>query len=107
MTLNNLRQNRFWILIANGVVRGMIYRCVNCRHLRGKFGVQKMEDLSKVICFEVPSFTHCGADMFGPYTIKERRSDLKIYCALNTCFASRAVRIEVTNALDTDLFIQA
>ena len=106
MTLNNVRQNRFWILIANGVVRGLIYRCVNCRNLRGKF-VQKMADLSKVICLEVPSFTHCGADVFGLYTIKERRSDLKRYCALNTCFASRAVHIEVTNALDTDLFIQA
>ena len=40
MTLNNLRQNGFWILIsANIVVKGMIYRRVNSRKLRGKFGV--------------------------------------------------------------------
>ena len=45
--------------------------------------------------------------MFGPYTIRERRSDLKRCCALFTCFTSRAVLIEVTNALDTDPFIQA
>ena len=45
--------------------------------------------------------------MFGQYTIRERQSDLKRYCALFTCFASRAVHIEVTNALDTDSFIQA
>ena len=44
MTLNNLRQNGFWTLGANVVVRGMIYRCVNYRKLRGKFGVQKMAD---------------------------------------------------------------
>ena len=46
MTLNNLRQNGFWILSSNVVVRGMIYRCVNCRKIRGNFGVQKMADLT-------------------------------------------------------------
>ena len=45
--------------------------------------------------------------MFGPETSRKRRSDLKRCCALFTSFASRAVHIEVTNALDTDSFIQA
>ena len=85
----------------------MTYRCVICRKLRGKFRVQKMVDLPKVRCLEVPPLTHCGVDMFGPYTIRERRSDLKRYCALFTCFASRAVHSEVTNALDTNSFIEA
>ena len=44
MTLNNLRKNGFWILSDKVAVRGIIYRCVNCRKLRGKFGVQKMTD---------------------------------------------------------------
>ena len=106
MTLNNVRKNVFWILSANIEVRRMIYRCINCRKLRGKFGVQKMADLPKVTCLEVPPFTHCGVDIIGPYTIRENTSDLKRYCALLTCFASRAVHIEVTNALDTDSFTQ-
>ena len=66
-----------------------------------------MPDLSKVRCLEVPPFTYCGVDMFGPYTIRERRFDLKRYCALFTYFVNRAVHIEVTNGLDTDSFIQA
>ena len=107
MTSNNLRQNGFWIVCANVVVRGMIYRFGTGRKLSGKFSVQKMPDLCKVRCLEVPPFTHCGVDIFGPYIIRERRSDLKRYCALFTCFASRAVHLEVTNALDTDSFIQA
>ena len=102
MTLNNLRQNGFWMLSANVAVRGMIYRLVNCRKLRGKFGVQKMADLPKVRRLEVPPFTHCGVHMFGLYTVRERRSDLKRRCALFTCFGSRAVYIKVTNALETD-----
>ena len=44
MTVNNLRQNGFWILSHKVAVRGIIYRCVTCRKLRGKFGVQKMAD---------------------------------------------------------------
>ena len=45
--------------------------------------------------------------MFGPQTSRKRRSDLKRCCVLFTCFASRAVHIEVANALDTDSFTQA
>ena len=44
MTLNNLKQNGFLILSQKVAVRGIIYRCVTCRKLRGKFGVQKMAD---------------------------------------------------------------
>ena len=75
--------------------------------LRGKFGLQKMAYLPKVKCLEVPQFTHCAVEMLGPYTIRKRRSDLKRYCALFACFASRAVHIEEANALDTNSFIQA
>ena len=45
--------------------------------------------------------------MFGPILIRERRSDLKCYAALFTCFSSRAVHIEITNTIDADSFIMA
>ena len=106
VTLYNLGQNGCWIISVNVVVRGMIYRYANCHKLRGKFGVKKMEDLHEVRYLEVPKFTCIGVDMFGLYTIRERRPDLKRYCALLICFASSAVRIEVTNPLDTDSFVQ-
>ena len=66
-----------------------------------------MANLPKDRCIEAPPFTHCGEDMFGPFVIQQRRSDLKQYCALFTCFASIAVHIEVTNAMDTDSLFQA
>ena len=43
--------------------------------------------------------------MFGPILIRERRSDLKHYAALFTCFSSHAVHIKITNTIDADSFI--
>ena len=102
MTLNNLRQRGIWIVNANAIIRHLIHNCVICRKLRGK-----MADLRQERCTEAAPFTYCGVDMFGPLIIKERRSELKRYGALFTCFSSRAVHIEVTNSLDADSFILA
>ena len=107
LTLNELRQCDFWIVSASSAIRILSHRCVVCRKLRGKLGEQKMSDISKERISNDPSFTHCGVDMFGPFTLKERRSELKRYGALFTCMASRAVLIEVKHSLDADsLFIQ-
>ena len=104
LTLNHLRNNGIWIISANTAVRGVIHRCVTCCKLRGKTSFQKMADLPVERCTEVgvPPCTYCGVDMFGPYLIKERRSQLKRYEVLFTCFTCRAIHIEVTNALDTN-----
>ena len=98
----------FLVISANSIVRKTIFRCTTCCKLYGAFGYQKMADLPKDRSIEAPSFfTHCVVDMFVPFVIRERSSDLKQYCALFTYFAIRAVHTEVTNAVDTDSFIQA
>ena len=107
MTLNHLRQRGIWIVNANAIAQHLIHNCVICRKLRGKMGYQRMADLPQERCTEAAPFTYCGVDMFGPLIIKERRSELKRYGALFTCFSSRAVHIEVTNSLDADSFILA
>ena len=66
-----------------------------------------MADLPQERCTEAAPFTYCGVDMFGPPIIKERRSELKCYGALFTCFSSQAVHIELSNSLDADSFILA
>ena len=107
MTLNHLRQRGIWIVNANAIVRHLIHKCVICRKLRGKMGYQKMADLPQERCTEAAPFTYCGVDMFALLIIKERRSQLKRYDALFTCFSSHAVHIELTNSLDVDSFILA
>ena len=66
-----------------------------------------MADLPVERCTDALPFTYCEVDMFGPYLIKERRSQLKRYGALFTCFSCRSIHIEITNASDTDSFILA
>ena len=66
-----------------------------------------MADLPKSRAEPAPPFTYCGVDFFGPWHVQRGRSVVKRYGALFTCFASRAVHIEVADSLETDSFIQA
>ena len=50
-----------------------------------------MADLPKDGVNEAPPFIYCGVDLFGPFLVKERRSELQRYGALFTCLVSRAV----------------
>ena len=101
MTLNNPRKKDLWVISVNSVMQKTFFRCVTCRKLCGAFGYQKWQIYQKIDALK------CGVDMFGPFVIQEQRPDLKRYCSLFTCFASRAVNTEVANARDTDFFIQA
>ena len=107
-TLNEVRSNGYWVIAGNSQVNKIISKCVDCRGLRGQAATQKMSDLpeERVSPEEAP-FTYCGLDMFGPFTIKEGRKELKRYGQIFTCFSCRAVHIETTTTMDTDSFILA
>lgn len=51
--------------------------------------------------------TNRGLDVFGPFHIKERRTELKKWGLMATCMYSRAVHIEVLEDMSTDNMIQA
>ena len=106
-TLNELRENGYWVIGAQSSIRSIIDKCRTCRELRGKVAEQKMADLPEERVVESQPFTHSGTDMFGPFLIKEGRKELKRYGCIFTCLASRAVHIETTTKLDTDTLILA
>ena len=106
-TLNKLREDGFWVVGAHTAVKSYIHKCRRCRELRGKLGEQKMADLPPERVTPSPPFSFCGADMFGPFLVKEGRKELKRYGCIFTCMSCRAVHIEVTSKLDADTFIQA
>ena len=47
-----------------------------------------MADLPKDRFQEAAIFTYCAVDMFGPFKKKVKRSEVKRYGAMFTCFAS-------------------
>ena len=93
LTINEIRNHGIWICGVTSLTRKVIYFCVRCRYLRGKLSVQKMASLPVERVTEAPPFTFVGVDLFGPFLIKQRRSELKRYGVMFTCFASRAVHI--------------
>ena len=104
-TLNEVRRCGYWIINGNSLVRYILMKCVQCRILRGRSSTPKMADLPKDRLEPSPPFTYCGLDMFGPFIIRERRSDLKRYGIIFTCLNSRAVHLESVCSMDTDSFI--
>lgn len=107
LTLNEIRRRGYWMITGNSVVRRVIYRCVRCRLLRRTTCQPKMSDLPVDRVAATPPFTYCAVDLFGPFLIKQGRSDVKRYGCIFTCLACRAIHIETTNSLDTDSFINA
>ena len=83
-TMQEIRRAGYWIINCNALVSSVIFNCIRCRSMREKFGEQIMADLHKYRANEVPPFTYCGVDLFGPFLVKERRGELKRYGALFT-----------------------
>ena len=104
-TLGEVRNQGFWLLSAHDQVSRVIHKCVRCRVLRGMPEKQKMGELPESRSEDAPPFSYCGVDLFGPFIVKERRSEVKRYGVIFTCFGCRAIHLETTTSLDTDTFI--
>ena len=78
-----------------------------CRRLRERIEEQRIADLLACRLTETAPFTYCGVYIFGPFIVKQRRSDVKRYGTIFTCMTNRALHIEVIFSLDSDSFILA
>ena len=107
ITHNELRQRGYWIIGGSSAVSNHISRCVTCRRLRGSTVQQKMADLPGDRLEPSAPFSYCAVDLFGPFLIKEERSEVKRYGVLFTCIGSRSVHLETANSQSTSSFINA
>ena len=107
ITVNEIRSNGIWILNCISCVANYIFHCVTCRKCFSAPTNQVMADLPSDRVNPSPPFTHTGADIFGPFIIKENRKTQKRYGVLFSCLACRAVHVETVNLLTTDSYINA
>ena len=106
-TMGAVRSAGFWIVGLHGIVSSQIQKCTKCRRLRRPTENQKMADLPADRVEVAAPFTYTGCDVFGPYTVKDRRTSIKRYGLIFTCLSSRAVHIEMLDDLSTDSFINS
>ena len=78
---------------ANSVVRSFIASYVRCRHLRGKIGEHKIADIPEDRTSTELPLTYVGLDMFGPFTVKQYRKEMKRYGITFNCLSSRVVHL--------------
>ena len=107
ITINEIRQAGYWICGVRRVASSVINSCVTCRKCRRPLERQKVAPLPGDRVEVTPPFTYCGVDYFGPFHIRQRRSDVPRYGVIFTCLMSRAIHLEVADTLDTSSFINA
>ena len=104
-TLSLIRE-KFWIVQCRSLIKQVQRSCVTCKRLYAPPPSQKMADLpAERVSGGCPPFTHVGVDLFGPFLVKQGRSQVKRYGCVYSCFNTRAIHIEVLPSLETDSFI--
>ena len=61
-----IRDSGYWLTGGKRLITSIIFNCVTCKRLRGKFQVQKMSDLPQDRVTQAAPFTYVGVDVFGP-----------------------------------------
>lgn len=100
-----MRSYSYWVINAKILVTSLIHNCVICRIHRAKFSMPQMSPLHTEKSTESPPFSYCGADGFGPFVVKDRRTKFERYGLMVTCLASRAVHTELLDDMTTSAFI--
>lgn len=100
------------VIGGHGMVAKMMSTCVTCKKSRGEMVTQHMADLPTDRTETAPPFTNVGFDVFGPWTIQTRKLrggavNSKRWGLVFTCLCSRAIHIEVLEAMDASAFICA
>jgi hypothetical protein len=112
ITSGTIRNAGYWITGGKRLISSVIYKCVQCRKLRGQMEHQKMADLPPERLEPSPPFTYVGLDTFGPWEVTARRTrggvaHAKRWAILFTCMATRGIHIEVVEDMSSSAFINA
>lgn len=98
-------RQKYWVIDIRAVMKKIKFRCQKCKNDNAKPIPPIMAALPKCrLHVNVKPFTYTGVDYFGPMNVSIGRRVEKRWGALFTCLNTRAVHIELANALSTDAF---
>ena len=113
-TLAEIRQN-YWIPKGRSEVRKVLKNCKVCQRTEGgPFKMPKMPPWPKERVMQSVPFEYTGVDYFGPmyvkyYTAESTRSEppvtKKVWICLFTCFAVRAIHLELAEDMTAEEFL--
>jgi hypothetical protein len=106
-TLCAIRESGYWLINGPAAVKRYIRNCQFCKRLRKAPTNQKMGNLPSERLELTAPFTHVGMDVFGPFHVKDQRTERKRWGLVITCLYSRAVHIEILDQMSTDSLILA
>ena len=96
-TLSQIRRE-FWIPHGRNTVRKIISRCILCRKHKGPpFALPKMPPWPRERVSRSAPFQFTGVDYLGPINVVVNGATQKMWVALFTCLAVRAVHLECVN----------
>lgn len=102
---------RYYIFNLRIAVRSRLIKCLTCFRLRAQPSHPFMAPLPSPRVTQVWPFASVGVDYAGPFSVKlgtRRNSPLaKAYLALFVCLATKAVHLELVQALSADAFLAA
>ena len=105
-TLTEVRK-MYWFPKVRSTVRRILHQCSTCRRRRALPVAPRMADLPPGRLNTTKAFSAVGVDYFGPMLVKRFRKTEKRYGVLFTCLSTRAIHLELANALDADSFLMA
>ena len=108
-TLLRMRR-KAWVIKGRIIVRKVVDNCVVCKRAKARTCQQTMGDLPEERSSPAAPFQFTSVDLFGPYQVKDevkRRVSMKVWGVLFCCMASRAIHVELANALTTESFLLA
>ena len=101
-------RRRFWVTKGRRSVTRVVRACVDCQKQFKRPESQLMAPLPEVRTKMCLPFENSGVDVFGPASCKiVGRAFHKVYVALFTCMATRAVHFEVLRSMSASCFIDA
>lgn len=113
-TLAEIRQD-YWIPRGRSEVRKVLSNCKVCQRTEGgPFKMPKMPPWPKERVMQSIPFEYTGVDYFGPMYVKyynaeetqgESPATKKVWICLFTCFAVRAIHLELAEDMTAEEFL--